>query len=101
MRIQLGVPAPKRCVQTEWGRQLAGSVVFRFPVELKRLLRYLEAKRQETVGFFWFVGGGRVWGSAQGQLPARLGPVSLSFSGSPSEPPASPLFLLALLLVGR
>ena len=48
LEINLGKPAPKRCLSSHWGAPVTGSAVFRFPIELKRLLRYLENKRQAS-----------------------------------------------------
>jgi len=45
---QLGPAAPKRCIDSEWGSSKGGSSIFRFPIELKKLLRYLENKRQKS-----------------------------------------------------
>jgi len=42
LNLQLGPYAAKICPATEWGPGAGGSVVLRFPIELKRLLRYLE-----------------------------------------------------------
>jgi hypothetical protein len=48
VETNLGKPAPKRCLSSHWGNPVTGSAVFRFPIELKRLLRYLENKRQAS-----------------------------------------------------
>jgi hypothetical protein len=45
---QLGSPSPKKCVDSEWGDSKGGVSIFRFPIELKKLLRYLESKRQNS-----------------------------------------------------
>jgi pyruvate/2-oxoglutarate dehydrogenase complex dihydrolipoamide acyltransferase (E2) component len=44
----LGSPSPKKCVDSEWGDSKGGVSIFRFPIELKKLLRYLESKRQNS-----------------------------------------------------
>ena len=48
IEIALGRPTPKRCLSSHWGAPVTGSAIFRFPIELKRLLRYIESKRKET-----------------------------------------------------
>jgi hypothetical protein len=48
--LQLGDPCSKKCLEGDWcaGSGAGGSAVFRFPIELKKLLRYLEAKRTSS-----------------------------------------------------
>lgn len=48
INFKLGTPVPKRTVTTQWGDPVGGTVLVKFPVELKRLLRYLEQRRKDT-----------------------------------------------------
>lgn len=48
VKVKLGSPPPKRSVVTHWGEPVGGCVSMRMPVELKRLLKYLDRKRRDT-----------------------------------------------------